>query len=134
MRDLDRSRIGWTILRLVLAGLLGAHGWGRLLAGGVAPFGEWLASKGIPFGPAVAALITAFEIAGTLMLALGKLVVPYAIGQTLILAAGIALVHAPSGWWVVGLGRNGVEYSVLLITALLLVAWQHAPRRAPERP
>jgi uncharacterized membrane protein YphA (DoxX/SURF4 family) len=34
------------------------------------------------------------------------------------LAAGIALVHWPAGWFVVGAGRNGMEYSILLILCL----------------
>ncbi len=38
---------------------------------------------------------------------------------------GIVLVHAPAGWFVVGHGRNGMEYSVLLIAALLCVGSQH---------
>jgi len=40
-----------------------------------------------------------------------------------ILAAGIAIVHAPEGWFVVGGGRNGVEHSVALIAIFLAVAW-----------
>ena len=47
----------------------------------------------------------------------------------LVYLAGIVLVHAPAGWFVVGLGRNGMEYSVLLIACLLLVGWQALPRR-----
>ena len=39
-----------------------------------------------------------------------------------IYAMGILLVHAPEGWFVVGAGRNGMEYSVLLIASLALVA------------
>jgi putative oxidoreductase len=35
----------------------------------------------------------------------------------------------PHGWFVVGLGRNGMEYSVLLIVCLLAVAYAHAPLR-----
>lgn len=42
---------------------------------------------------------------------------------------GIVLVHAPHGWFVVGAGRNGMEYSVLLIVCLLLLALQAWPRR-----
>ncbi|HKJ16853.1 MAG TPA: hypothetical protein VJ984_05875 [Xanthomonadales bacterium] len=45
-----------------------------------------------------------------------------------IYAVGIVLVHAPEGWFVVGLGRNGMEYSVLLIVCLLSNAWLHSPR------
>jgi putative oxidoreductase len=43
-------------------------------------------------------------------------------------ACGIWLVHAAAGWFVVGLGRNGMEYSVLIITCLLALAWAHRAR------
>ena len=39
------------------------------------------------------------------------------------------LVHLPAGWFVVGGGRNGMEYSVLLIVALLGIAWAYWPAR-----
>ena len=45
------------------------------------------------------------------------------------LAAGIALVHAREGWFVVGLGRNGVEFSVLLIGCLVALALAQEPTR-----
>jgi len=34
---------------------------------------------------------------------------------------GIALAHFPDGWFVVGGGRNGMEYSVLLILCLVVI-------------
>lgn len=117
----------------MLALLIALHGWARLLAGGVAPFGQWLDGQGLPLGVAIAWAITLFEIAGTPLLAWGRWVVlPLTLGYSMIYATGIVLVHAPAGWFVVGLGRNGAEYSVLLITALLCVGWHHAQRqRAP---
>ncbi len=126
-----RSDLGWTVIRLALAGLIAAHGWARLLAGGVAPFGEWLDGIGFPFGLGIATLITAFEIGGTLLLALRKFVVPLTLAYAFIYAMGIALVHASAGWFVVGLGRNGAEYSVLLIICLLCVGLQHVRARTP---
>ena len=47
---------------------------------------------------------------------------PFALLFMAIYAMGIVLVHAPEGWFVVGAGRNGMEYSVLLIGSLTLVA------------
>ena len=128
----SRSDRGWLALRLVLAGLIAAHGWARLFAGGVEPFGRFLDSQGLPFGLAIAWGVTLIEIAGTLLFALGRWVFPLSILYSAIYAAGIALVHAKAGWFVVGLGRNGMEYSVLLIAALLSVGFQHAPGN--ERP
>ena len=46
-----------------------------------------------------------------------------------IYAVGIAMVHAKAGWFVVGARRNGAEYGVLLIVALLCVGQQHMPGR-----
>jgi putative oxidoreductase len=94
-----RSRLAWLCLRVVLAGLIAAHGWMRFTDGGVAPFGEWLTGQHVPFG--------------------------------FVVAAGIAMVHARAGWFVVGAGGNGAEYSVLLIVCLLCVGLQHLRPRAP---
>jgi len=124
-----RCEMALTLIRLALAGLIAAHGWARLIAGGVVPFGNWLDSQGIPFGVAVAAAVTAIEIVGTPLLAMRKWVFPLAISYSAIYTAGIVMVHAKAGWFVVGLGRNGMEYSVLLIVCLLAMAWRDLPSR-----
>lgn len=126
-----RSVSSWMLLRLTVAGLIAAHGWGRLIAGGVLPFGAWLDGLGFPFGLAIAIAITALEIIGTVLFALRRLVLPLSVLFAAIYAVGIALVHAPAGWFVVGLGRNGAEYSVLLIVCLLCVGLQELRRRNP---
>lgn len=115
-------------LRVAVAALLAAHGWARQLSGGVAPFGEWLTSQGLPAGPAIAQGITWFEIGGTLLLAAGFRVPLLCVVFASIYATGIVLVHAPAGWFVVGLGRNGMEYSVLLLVCLGYLAYEHLPR------
>lgn len=120
-----RSDIAWGLLRILLAGLIAAHGWARLLAGGVVPFGEWLDAQGVPLGFLVAAAVTGFEIVGTVLLVLRRWVAVLCLFYAGIYAMGIALVHAPAGWFVVGLGRNGAEYSVLLIACLFCVGLQH---------
>ena len=72
--------------------------------------------------------------AGTPLYALGRVVPVLSVVYASIYAVGIAMVHAREGWWVVGAGRNGAEYSVLLIACLLCVGLQHAgPRRAQSR-
>ena len=123
-----RARQALVVLRLLLAMLIATHGWARLLAGGVVPFGAWLDGLGFPFGFAIAAGITALEILGTPLLAWGRLLLVLVPAYVLVYLAGIVLVHAPAGWFVVGLGRNGMEYSVLLVACLLLVGWQALPR------
>jgi putative oxidoreductase len=127
MNETSRSRRAWLLLRLVLAGLVAGHGYYRLLQGGSSDFGEWLASQNVPFGLAVAWAVTWTEVVGSVLLALGRWVFPVTLLLSAIYAVGLVMVHLPNGWFVVGAGRNGVEYSVLLIAALLCVGYQHAP-------
>ena len=94
------------------------------------PFGNWLVSQGLPIGFAVAAAVTAIEVLGTPLFALGKFVPALSVAYSSIYAVGIAMVHAPAGWFVVGKGRNGAEYSVLLIVCLLCVGLQHLRPRS----
>jgi putative oxidoreductase len=129
MNEQKRSEMALTLIRFALAGLIAAHGWARLIGGGVVPFGNWLDSQGIPFGFVVAAGVTAIEIIGTPLLAARKFVFPLAMSYAAIYAVGIVMVHAKAGWFVVGLGRNGMEYSVLLIVCLLAMAWRDWPQR-----
>lgn len=123
-----RSKVAWLILRLALAGIIAAHGWSRFLGGGVVPFGDWLVSQGLPMGFAIAAAITAIEVLGTPVFAFGRFVPALSVVYSSIYAVGIAMVHAPAGWFVVGKGRNGAEFSVLLIVCLLCVGLQHLRR------
>jgi putative oxidoreductase len=118
-------------LRVVVAALIAAHGWTRFVHGGVVPFGDWLSSQHVPLGFAVAAAITAIEILGTPLYAAGRVVPALSVAYASIYAVGIAMVHAREGWFVVGAGRNGAEYSVLLIACLLCVGLLHLrPRDA----
>lgn len=127
LTDTQRQALAWLLLRLTLAGLVAAHGWARLGFDAVKPFGLWLSAQGWPAGPQLAMAITGLEMVGPLLLAMGRGVRPLCLTLAGIYAMGIALVHAKAGWFVVGLGRNGSEYSVLLIVCLLLLAWQHRP-------
>lgn len=129
--DARRAAAALLVLRLLLAGLIATHGWARWIFGGVVPFGTWLDGLGFPFGLGIAIGVTAIEIVGTPLFALGRAVFPLSLLYSAIYCMGIVLVHAPAGWFVVGLGRNGMEYSVLLIACLLAVGFvARAPRRA----
>lgn len=122
------------VQRILLSGIIAAHGWARWFSDAVDPFGAWLDGQGFPFGLAIAYFITALEILGTPLLALGRFTVSLCLLYAAVYIVGIFLVHAPEGWFVVGLGRNGMEYSVLLVVCLLGIAYQHFPddRAKPE--
>lgn len=127
MTELSRGKLGWLVLRLSLAGVIAAHGNYRLFTGGSFGFGLWLTSQGVPFGAVVAWTITPVEVMGSVLLALGRVVFPTTLLLSAIYLVGIVMVHAPNGWFVVGAGRNGAEFSVLLIVALLCVGLQFTP-------
>lgn len=118
-----RVRQAFTALRIAVAALLFIHGTYRVWDGGVVGFGGFLSANHMPFGVVVAGFITTMEVCGTIVLASGRFVRPLALYYAFELTMGIILVHSPNGWFVVGGGRNGMEYSVLLITILLAQAW-----------
>jgi putative oxidoreductase len=115
-------RWGVTILRASVASVFVVHGVARLALGTVGGFGSFLGSCGIPGGTALAWTITVVEVGGGLALALGLFVRPLALWFGVEILAGIVLVHAQAGWFVVGAGRGGAEYSALIIACLVSVA------------
>ena len=121
------------LVRVVVAVLLGIHGVYRVFSGGVGPFGEFLSSRGLPLGLAMAWGVTIFEIVGGALLAIRQSVSPVAIAFIVELMAGMVLVHSPEGWFVVGGGRNGAEFSVLLIACLSAILLAERQRRGGYR-
>lgn len=122
------ARQSLALIRVGLAILLFVHGAARVFHDGVVPFGGFLDSRGLPFGLGIAWGVTMFELVAAPLMAWGRWVAPIALVFAGIYACGIWLVHAPAGWFVVGLGRNGMEYSVLIILCLLALAWSHRGR------
>lgn len=117
------KNLSLTILRVYIALTMIIHGVARIYAEGVLPFGEFLNMQGFPLGLYLAWAITIFEITGGIVLMIGYFIPILAVVFAVQLAVGIILVHASSGWFVVGLGRNGMEYSVLLIVSFLCMAY-----------
>lgn len=116
-------------MRVTVALQLMIHGMTRIALGGVGGFGGFLTDNHIPAGTVVAWLITGGEILGGAALAAGFFVIPLSCVFALELLMGIGLVHFREGWFVVGAGRNGMEYSVVLIAALVSTALAHFPRK-----
>lgn len=117
------------IFRIAVAGLLMAHGWIRLLTDNVNGFGVFLDGKGFMIGTAIAWFLTIFEIVGGLLMALGYFTRWVAVIFIIEHCFGIILVHAPNGWYTVGYQQGGVEYSVLIIFSLVLIAAAARSRR-----
>jgi len=129
----DATR-GLDIVRIMTALNLMAHGvHGLFDPEGVQGFGGYLSSIGFPFGVGWVWAIIVIQIASSVALIFRRLVVPACIGHLVILVAGVWLEHAPHGWYVVGPGANGMEYSVLLIACLVAVLWTYWPRKVIDR-
>lgn len=124
----DNKSTALGFLRLVLCVLIFVHGAARIANGGVDGFGGFLGSQGIPLGFYVAWLITLFELVASVLLAAGFYAWIIALAFAVHLGIGVALVHWKEGWFVVGAGRNGMEYSVLLIASFLAISFANYKR------
>jgi len=118
----DTKSTALLLLRIVLALLMFIHGAARIAYGSVDDFGGFLSASGFPLGFYVAWAVTLFEIVGGVLLAVGYYAWIIAALFAVELVVGIVLVHYKEGWFVVGHGRNGVEYSILLIASFLTIA------------
>ncbi|MBX2966615.1 MAG: DoxX family protein [Cyclobacteriaceae bacterium] len=110
-----------TILRVVMGIIFITHGIARLYYNSVADFGSYLNSKGLLIGVMLAWVITIGEIVSGSLLALGIKTRYCILFHAVIVAAGLLMVHLPNGWFVVGHGSGGVEYSVLILIVLLVL-------------
>ena len=121
----QRLKYAVVFLRTVVALIMLTHGVGRIYFGIVDGFGEFLTINGFPLGFYIAWAITVFEIVGSIAIALGYYVAPLATIFALHLLCGIYLVHLKDGWFVVGAGRNGAEFSTLLVASFIALVISH---------
>ena len=111
------------ILRVAISIILLTHGLGGMFNNGINDFGNlFLNQIGFaPFGVTIAWAIKLSHIAAAICLLFQKFIKPACIITIFVLIMGIILVHFKDGWFVVGGGRNGVEYNFLLIFVLLAI-------------
>ncbi len=113
------------ILRFALAAILLSHSVLAMLDSGVTDFGRLFLNQ-IGFAPVGVPLAWAIKISHVVcafLLLFNKYVKPASILTILILIMGIVLVHFKEGWFVVGRGRNGIEYNFLLICVLVFIMY-----------
>ncbi len=123
MFGFDKKTTALGFIRVILASVMFIHGATRISDGTVGGFGEFLGPQGIPLGFYVAWGITLFELVGSVLLAAGLYAWIIALIFAIQLSVGIAMVHYKEGWFVVGHGRNGMEFSAVLIASFLAVAY-----------
>lgn len=110
------------LLRISTALVFFLHALFRVINGTTPIFGGFLETKGFPSGTSFVWAITAFELIGGVLLALGYFKKILSLGFIIILVIGIVLIHAKLGWFVGEHGTGGTEYSFILIMALLAIA------------
>ena len=115
--------LGLAILRVVLGVIFIAHGAPSLF-GGMDGTAAFLASLGIPLPVVGAWAVRLLEFVGGICLIGGFLVTPVALLLTVEMMAGIVLVHAARGFYVVGAQANGgIEFNLLLVASLLMLVF-----------
>lgn len=121
---MDRIITPTLVLRITLAAVFFMHGIPSILTGAVNNFGnQYLNTAGFaPMGLPLAWAIKLSHVACAILLILNRYIRPAAFVTIPILVAGIIMIHAAEGWFVVGAGRNGVEFNVLLISVLVYLA------------
>lgn len=127
---INSKDLALSFVRIAAAGNMLIHGISRTVTGGVSGFDEYLTSLGFP--PYTAFLITAFELIAAALIMINRWTSILSIFFCVELIAGIILVHGPEGWFVVGHGRNGSEYSVLLLICFISAIVAYWPRKSED--
>jgi putative oxidoreductase len=111
------------ILRFAVAIILIMHSVPGMFNNGVNDFGNlYLNQVGFaPVGLYLAWAIKLSHVICAVLFVLDKFIKPAALLTIAILITGIIMVHYKEGWFVVGGGRNGVEYNFLLICVLVAI-------------
>ena len=114
---------GTLLLRIAVAIILLTHSVFGMFNNGINDFGNlFLNQIGFaPFGVFLAWTIKLSHVVAAILLILNKYVKLAGFVTIFVLIMGIVLVHFKEGWFVVGGGRNGVEYNFLLIVVLLAI-------------
>lgn len=118
---------GPVVLRVMVGAMFVAHGMQKLFGafggGGLEGTAGYFESIGLAPGFALAVVVGVIEFAGGLMLIAGALTRYAAVALVAVMLGAIWKVHLANGFfmnWAVTAGRgHGVEYSLVIIAALL---------------
>ena len=111
------------LLRLAVAIILLMHSIPGMFNNGIRDFGEFYLNQ-VGFSPAGIPLAWAIKLSHVVCafcLLFNRYIKWPVIITIFILIVGIFMVHLREGWYVVGGGRNGIEFNFLLIAVLLTI-------------
>jgi putative oxidoreductase len=117
-----------SFLRIALIIIFLVHSLAGMFNNGINNFGNlYLNQVGFaPIGLPLAWAVKLSHIALAYSLLTDKYLKATSFITIFILIVGIFMIHIKEGWFVVGGGRNGVEFNVLLIMALLTIIYPNA--------
>lgn len=115
------EKTAYNILRIAMGIIFITHGLARLYHGSVSDFGGFLDAEGFLIGLPLAWIITIGEIICGSLLALERYVRYCVIFHAAVIIGGLLLIHISEGWFVVGHGSGGAEYSLLILAVLLFI-------------
>lgn len=123
---------GILLLRIAVALILLTHSVFGMFNNGINDFGNlYLNQIGFaPFGVFLAWSIKISHVVAALLLLLNKYIRAAGFVTIFVLIMGIILVHFQEGWFVVGGGRNGMEYNFLLIIVLLVIMYPNGLKKS----
>ncbi|MBK8051762.1 MAG: DoxX family protein [Saprospiraceae bacterium] len=115
----------YSILKLALIAIFAMHSIPSIYTGDVYGFGKmYLDTQGFaPFGIYLAWMIKLSHIGLIFSILTDRFLKVMGWITIAVLVVGIIMVHWPDGWFVVGGGRNGIEFNVLLIACLLTLMY-----------
>lgn len=116
---------GNLLLRIAVSIILLTHSVFGMFNNGINDFGNlFLNQIGFaPFGVFLAWSIKLSHVVAAVLLLINKYIKLAGFVTIFVLLMGIILVHYQEGWFVVGGGRNGVEYNFLLIVVLFAIMY-----------
>lgn len=119
------------LLRVGVAVILLMHSVPGIFNNGINDFGElYLNPIGFaPLGVPIAWAIKLSHVAAAICLLFEKYVKWASIITIFILLMGIIMVHFREGWFVVGAGRNGIEFNFLMIIVLITIMFPNGLRK-----
>jgi putative oxidoreductase len=110
------------LLRVAIAVMFMAHAGVRIVNGTIPRFAEFMTGLGFFYGIGWVWAITLFELIGGALLIVGQFSRWVSAGFMAISGVGIVLIHANNGWFVGEHGTGGVEYSIVLFVACVVLA------------
>jgi putative oxidoreductase len=111
--------LGLLLVRVALGVVFVMHGWQKVTTIGHAGFAGFLASMGVPFPAAFAAIVIAVELGGGIAMLAGLLARPAGLLLAVNMVVAGTMVHLKNGFFL----PNGFEFTfVLMLLGLAVTA------------